>query len=191
MLKSKKGNVILIVVAVFAILALALGSFFKTTIDRRHSAQKLGDTLYAREFAKSLAILTINYIKEQLRKPDGDEILKKAFSLPWNYSGNETKGIINFSKIDVIDSSTGKSLIDTLQREINLKEFVVVENKINWNLSDLKPIKIGDEENGTIPYPREKTGLINLNFKVRYKMPGKNEYSRLERRKSRLSPMGV
>ena len=98
MLKSKKGNVIIIVAAVFAILAFALGSFLKTTLDRRYSTQKLGDTLYAREFAKSLAILTIDYIKEQLRNPNGDESLKKAFSLPWNYSGNDTKGNINLSK---------------------------------------------------------------------------------------------
>ena len=62
MLKSKKGNVIIIVAAVFVILAFALGSFLKTTLDRRYSTQKLGDTLYAREFAKSLAILTIDYI---------------------------------------------------------------------------------------------------------------------------------
>ena len=175
MLKSKKGNVIIIVAAVFAILAFALGSFLKTTLDRRYSTQKLGDTLYAREFAKSLAILTIDYIREQLRNPNGDESLKKAFSLPWNYSGNETKGNINLSKIDVIDSSTGLSLIDTLKQEINLKDFKLLDNKINWNLSDLRPIRVGDENNGTIPYPREKTGLININFKVNYKMPGKNE----------------
>ena len=175
MLKSKKGNVIIVVVSVFAILAFALGSFLKTTIDRRYSAQKLGDTMYAREFAKSLAILAIDYIKGQLRNPNGDESLRKAFSLPWDYSGKETKGSINLSEIDVIDSSTGKSLIGTLQQELNLKDFILVDNKINWNLSDLKPMKVGDEEDGTIPYPREKTGLININFKVKYKMPGKND----------------
>ena len=175
MLKSKKGNVIIVVAAIFAILAFALGSFLKTTIDRRHSAQKLGETMYAREFAKSLAVLTIDYIKEQLRNPNGDKSLKEAFSFPWDYSGNETKGEIKFSSVDVIDSSTGKSLIGTLQQELNLKDFALVDNKINWNLSDLKPIKVGNEKDGTIPYPREKTGLININFKVKYKIPGKNE----------------
>ena len=174
MLKSKKGNVILVVVAIVAILALTLGSFLKTTIDRKYSAQKLGDTLYAREFAKSLAILSIDYIKEQLRKPDGDENLRKAFSLPWNYSGNDAKGSIDISKIDVTDSA-GNSLIDTFKQEINLKDFIMVENKINWILSDFKPIRVGDDKEGTIPYPREKTGLININFKFKYKMPGKND----------------
>ena len=175
MFRSKKGNVILVVVAIFAILALALGSFLKTTVDRRYSAQKLVDTQYARDFAKSLAILTIDYIKEQLRNPNGDENLKKAFSVPWNYSGNDTKGSINISKIDILDSTTGKSLIDTLKQEISLKDFALVENKINWTLSDFKPIKVGDEKSEIIPYPREKTGLININFTVKYKIPGKNE----------------
>lgn len=175
MFRSKKGNVILVVVAIFAILALTLGSFLKTTVDRRYSAQKLGDTQYAREFAKSLAILTIDYIKEQLRNPNGDESLKKAFSVPWNYSGNDTKGSISLSKIDILDSSSGKSLIDTLKQEISLRDFKLLDNKINWNLSDFRPIKVGNEKNEIIPYPREKTGLININFKVKYKIPGKNE----------------
>ena len=175
MLKSKKGNVIVVVVAVFAIVGFALGSFLKTTIDRKYSAQKLGDTMYAREFAKSLAILAIDYVKGQLRNPNGDKDLKNAFSLPWDYSGKETKGSINLSSIDVVDSSTGNSLIDTLQQELKLKDFELVDKKINWSLSDFKPIKVGDEKEGTIPYPREKTGLININFKVKYKMPGKND----------------
>ena len=175
MLKSKKGNVIVVVVAVFAIVAFALGSFLKTTLDRKYSTQKLGDTMYAREFAKSLAILTIDYIKEQLRNPDGDKDLKKAFSLPWDYSGKEANGSINLSSIDVTDSSTGESLLGTLQQELNLKDFALVDKKINWSLSDFNPIRVGDEKEGTMPYPREKTGLIHINFKVKYKMPGKND----------------
>lgn len=174
-LRSKKGNVIIVVVAVFAIVAFALGSFLKTTIDRKYSAQKLGDTMYAREFSKSLAILTIDYVREQLRNPDGDKNLRNAFSLPWNYNGNEAKGSINLSNVDVVDSTTGNSLIEALKQGLNLKDFKLTDNKINWSLSDFKPIKVGNEKEGSIPYPREKTGLLNLNFKVSYKMPGKNE----------------
>lgn len=175
MFKSKKGNVILVVVAVFAILALALGSFLKTTVNRKYSAQKLGDSMYSKELANSLAILAINHIKEQLRDPNGDPKIRKAFSLPWDYTGNDIKGSIELSKIDVLDSSNGQSIIDTLQQESNLKDFTVIDKKINWKLSDIKPIRVGNEETGTIPYPREKLGLININFKVKYKKPGKNE----------------
>ena len=167
MFKSKKGNVILVVVGVFAILALALGSFLKTTVNRKYSAQKLGDSMYAKELANSLAVLAIDYIKEQLRdSANGDEKIRKAFSLPWDYTGNDIKGSIELSKLDILDSLNGQSLIDTLQQESNLKDFTVIDKKINWKLSDIKPIRVGDEETGTIPYPREKLGLININFKV-------------------------
>ncbi len=176
MFKSKKGNVILVVVGVFAILALALGSFLKTTVNRKYSAQKLGDSMYAKELANSLAVLAIDYIKEQLRdSANGDEKIRKAFSMPWDYTGNDIKGSIELSKLDILDSLNGQSLIDTLQQESNLKDFTVIDKKINWKLSDIKPIRVGNEETGTIPYPREKLGLININFKVSYKKPGKNE----------------
>lgn len=174
-IKSKKGNVVLVVICIFAILAISLGAFLKTTLNRRYSLHKLGDTMYARELANSLAVLTIHYIKEQLRNPIGDDSLKEAFSLPWDYTGKELKGSIDLKKLDIANSVDGKSILKVLQEESNLKELKIVDSKIYWQLSDLKPIKVGDEEKGTIPYPREKTGLINIEFKVTYKQPGKNE----------------
>ena len=80
--KNKKGNAILIVVAVFAVLAMTLWPFIKTTISRSYTTHKLGDTLYAREIANTYAILALHHIKGQLRNPNGDSKLREAFSLP-------------------------------------------------------------------------------------------------------------
>lgn len=169
MLKSKKGNVILIVVAVFAVLGIALGFFLKTTVSRKYSAQKLGDTMYARELASSIATLAIHYIKDQLRNQNGDENLRKAFTSI--YSIGELKGDIELNKLDIFGSENESSLINTLKKESNLRD-IAIEDKIHWILSNFEPIKICD----SIPYPREKTGLINISFKIKYKLPSSNDY---------------
>ena len=175
MLNNKKGNAILIIVAVFAILAMTLWSFIKTTISRNYATHKLGDNLYAREIANSYAILALHYIKSQLRNTSSNSNIREAFSQPYYYEGNKLKGSIEEKDIDISDSSNTKSLINTLKEKSDLKDLQLVEKKINWELKDIYPIKVGDDKTGTIPFPREKTGIINLNFDIKYQQPGKKD----------------
>ena len=64
MLKQKKGNAILIVICVFVALIIALGSLVKTTNSRMHTTHLISNTLYVREFANTLSVLSINFLKK-------------------------------------------------------------------------------------------------------------------------------
>ena len=175
MIKSKRGNIFLVVMGIATLLFFALGSFMKTTMSRQYFVQKLGESSYAKEFANSLAVLSVHYLKSELRKPDGDPKIRQAFLYPYDHKNKkDLKGEINVKVFD-ITSNSGKSMIYTLQNETDLKNVSIVEDKIFWELSDLKAIEVGTYSS-TIPYPREKTGLVKFNFKIQYKKAGQKDY---------------
>ena len=108
MIKQKKGNAILVVICVFVALAIALGSLVKTTTSRMHTTHIIGNTLYVREFANTLSVLSINYLKEQFEVNGLKPILSKPLEEMTN-----TGEIDLLQPFDLlIDANTNKKILD-------------------------------------------------------------------------------
>lgn len=174
MLKQKKGNVIVVVICVFAALAIALGSLVKTTGSRMHTTQIISNTLYVREFANTLSVLSINFLKEQF-EVNG---LKTILSKPLEEMGNTGEmDLLQPFKL-LVDANTNKNILDLMIENSGIKKLKI--NKLFWQIkkSDFSPICIGENER---PYSCEKVGLIHIGMVISYVPPGqKNEKRRTE-----------
>ncbi len=159
----KKGSVILVVVIVFVVLMVLLTTFYKSTTSRVHTTKKLGDTILAREFANSLAVLSNNYIKSvELKKSDSD--LVKLLNKPINKMENGEGKIKEKDLKDYFGE-----IYTILHDKSSLQQIALKE--LNWKIlkEDFKPLIINDKNS---PYPREKKGLIRLYIKFSYVLPG-------------------
>ena len=78
---KKKGSVIVVVVCLFVALLILFASFLKSSTSRVYTTKKLGDTMHAREFAQSLALLSFKYLKNIEIKDNGSS-LRTVLSLP-------------------------------------------------------------------------------------------------------------
>ncbi len=171
---SNKGSVLLIIICIFVALMTLLASFLKSTTNRVHSTKKIGDTMFARELANSLAILSNHYIKYVELKDPGSEI-RKVLSLPreemgsTDATGNLKAGIqakIKSGSDDII--TTLIEAYKPILNEIQLDELKWIIHK-----GDFANIEVGKVGNN--PYPREKKGLIRIYIKISYKLPGQTK----------------
>ena len=116
----KKGNVILITIAIIFALILLLVSFLKSTNSRLHTTKKLSNVMVAREFASSLAILFNNYVKvTELKTPDSELIkaLSKAYDdMPNDKIIDLTETFKNFIKANVNNGSD--DILTLLEKDI-------------------------------------------------------------------------
>lgn len=167
-----KGSVLLVIICVIVALMTLLASFMKSTTNRVHSTKKIGDTMFARELASSLAILSNHYIKYVELKNPGSELIK-VLSLPKDdmsdASGDLKAGIKESIKSGSEDIIT--TLIEAYKpilNEISLDE-------LNWMVykGDFASIEVGKA--GNYPYPREKKGVIRIYIKISYKLPGQKK----------------
>ena len=163
-MNHKKGNILVIVVCIFVVLIVILGSLLKTTTNRAYTAKKLDDSLFAKEYANSLALLTIRYIKNDLIHSNSH--FKNILSLPYNQI-NGQKGYINVNDLNITFS--GNSIADALKPTLGTTKLDLAGNKISWELNNFTPIYVGKQ----IPYEMEKYGLIHITFQINIKQPGK------------------
>ena len=167
---NKKGSVIIVVVCLFVALLIVFASFLKSSSSRVYTTKKLGDTMHAREFANSLALLSFNYLKNVELK-DAGSTLRSVLSLPIKKLTNKTENITDklkkFSQEHLKNGSD--DLISLLVNKTGLKN-------LNWSLSwvinqgDFHEIKTGDSNEP--PYPREKTGYVKVSINISYILPG-------------------
>ncbi len=171
--RKKYGSVLIVVIAVFAVLAIFLASFMKSATSRTHSTKKIGDTMLARELANSLAMTSFHYIKNVVLKDEGSE-LRKVLAEPVSFFDNKkvengdlkegVKSYIKDGAQDIITALLEKSGLES----INLEE-------MSWRIhnQDFQPLTLnGDKES---PYPREKKGIIRVFIKISYKLPGQKD----------------
>ena len=163
-MNNKKGNILIIVVCIFVVLIVILGSLLKTTTNRAYTAKKLDDSLLAKEYANSLALLAVHHIKSDLIKPNSS--LKNILSLPYNQI-NGKKGEIKASDFNI--DISGKSIADALKPSSGPTKIDLAGNKIYWELNNFTPINVGKQ----IPHEMEKFGLIHITFQINIKQPGK------------------
>lgn len=165
---KKKGNVFLIVICVFVILLILFSTFLSFSTSRVFSTKKLGDTLHARELAKSLALLSFNYLKNVELK-NNDSTLRSFLSLPFSKLGNKSEKITDKLKKHVKEhlKNGSEDIISSLVSKSGLKN---LKWEVTWLIHkvDFKEIKTGN----TAPYPREKTGFIRVLIKMSYVLPG-------------------
>ena len=165
---KKKGNVFLVVICVFVILLILFSTFLSFSNSRVFSTKKLGDSLHAREFAKSLALLAFNYLKNVELK-DQESTIRSFLSLPFSRLGNKSEKITNKLKDYVAAHLKNGSddLISSLVSKSGLRD---LKFEVTWLIHkvDFKEIKTGN----TVPYPREKTGFIRVLIKMSYILPG-------------------
>ena len=165
---KKKGNVFLIVICVFVILLILFSTFLSFSTSRVFSTKKLGDTLHARELAKSLALLSFNYLKNVELK-NNDSTLRSVLSLPFSKLGNKSEKITDKLKKHVKEhlKNGSEDIISSLVSKSGLKN---LKWEVTWLIHkvDFKEIKTGN----TAPYPREKTGFIRVLIKMSYVLPG-------------------
>lgn len=167
----KKGNVILIAICVIVALLILLASFLKSTTSRMHTTKKLNDTMLAREFANSLALLSSHYIKvNELKNPESE--LRKVLSLPYDKMEKKNKEDITdrFKKFIKEKVNNGSDdILSLLEKESGLKD---LKWTLEWyiNKGDFKTINVGNANKPA--YPCEKTGLIRYCLTVSHKLPG-------------------
>ena len=165
---KKKGSVFLIVIGVFVTLLILFSTFLSFSTSRVYTTKKLGDTMHAREFANSLALLSFEYIKNVEFK-NNESTIRSVLSLPFSKLGNKSEKITEklkeYSATHLKNGS--EDLISSLVNKSGL-------NDLKWESTwlihqvDFKEIKTGD----TVPYPREKTGIIRVLIKLSYYLPG-------------------
>ena len=165
--KSKKGNITIVVVAVFTVLTIVLGSFIKTSINRSHNTKIASDTLYTKEIANSIAVLTVHFLKSQLRNSNSNNPfatrVKKLFSATYNSCNGQGFDI----RVDDIDIRVqNNNLIRILEGGSDLKD-VKVKN-IHCSLENVRPLNAPESN----PYTREKIGNLIITFDINYKKAG-------------------
>ena len=94
---NKKGSVIIVVICLFVALLIVFASFMKSSSRRVYTTKKLGDTMHAREFANSLALLSFNYLKNVELK-DAGSTLRSVLSLPIKKLTSTSPSICLYSK---------------------------------------------------------------------------------------------
>ena len=180
----KKGSVLIVIICVFVVLGILFASFLKSTSSRMYTTKKLTNTLLAREFANSLAILANHYIKNVLLNDSSSE-LRKFLSLPLedtkskSYSSNSEKNKFNDYFKSKMQNGTD-NILDLLQKNSGLKNNLDknhIEEK-DWSLEvfidkgdftlENNSIKVGDQS----PHSREKFGKIKVKITVNYIPPG-------------------
>lgn len=169
-----KGSVLLVIICVIVALMTLLASFMKSTTNRVHSTKKIGDTMFARELANSLAILSNHYIKYVELKNSGSELIK-VLSLPREAMGNtDASGDLKAGIQGKIKSGS-EDIITTLLEAYKpiLNEITLDELKWIVHKGDFASIEVGKA--GNYPYPREKKGLIRIYIKISYKLPGQKK----------------
>ena len=174
MIKQKKGNAILVVICVFVALAIALGSLVKTTTSRLHTTHIIGNTLYVREFANTLSVLSINFLKEQFEVNGLKPILSKPLE---EMSNSGEVDLLEPFRL-LIDVNSNKNVLELMIENSGIKNLKI--DKLYWQIkkSDFSPICIGENEK---PYTCEKVGLIHIGMVLSYVLPGQaNEKRRTE-----------
>lgn len=165
---KKKGSVFLIVIGVFVTLLILFSTFLSFSTSRVYTTKKLGDSMHAREFANSLAILSFNYIKN-VELNNNESTIRSVLSLPFSKLGNKSEKITD--KLKEYSSTHLKNGSDDIISSLVKKSGL---NNLKWESTwlihkvDFQEIKTGN----TAPYPREKTGFIRVLIKVSYNLPG-------------------
>lgn len=167
---SKRGSIVVIVVAVFVVLFVFLTTFLVSTSSKTYTTKKLGDTTLAREFANSLALLSCQYIKNVELKDKNSDIRKKL-SMPYVKSDTSKMSLDIGGKVSAYFKEKLKSgsddLISLLEKNSGLKN-------LKWNIecsinaADFKPLDGGSEP---MPYSREKTASIVFFISVLHTPP--------------------
>ena len=166
MLKPKKGNVVFVIICLAVALMIVLGFVLKSTTSRIYSTKKIGNTLYARELANSLASLSVKYLKQQLLD-DGSEIVN-MLSLPLkDFKDSGEKNLL--PDIESITKSDNESkILDLIIAKSNLKDLKI--EKLYWKVKpkDFCPISSGDNKDKPYPYSREKYGILHIYMTFSY-----------------------
>ncbi len=181
----KKGSVLIVIIIIFVVLVILFASFLKSTNSRLYSTKKLSNTMLAREFANSLAILANHYIKNVQLK-DSESNLRKFLSLPLEDIKNKSYSSKTDDKFDFNGyfkekmNNGADNILDLLQKNSGLKNRLdkdCIDEK-DWSLEvfvdkgTFNPednyIKIGTEN----PHSREKHGEIYVKVVVNYIPPG-------------------
>ena len=170
---KRYGSVLIVVIAVFAVLAIFLASFMKSATTRTHSTKKIGDTMLARELANSLAMTSFHYIKNVALKDEGGE-LRKVLAEPMSFyedkkveSGDLIAGVKSYIKEganDIISALLEKSGLESIKLE-----------EMTWRIhkGDFTALKLNGDDDS--PYPREKKGVVRVFIKISYKLPGQKD----------------
>lgn len=170
---KRYGSVLIVVIAVFAVLAIFLASFMKSATTRTHSTKKIGDTMLARELANSLAMTSFHYIKNVALKDEGGE-LRKVLAEPMSFyedkkveSGDLIAGVKSYIKEganDIISELLEKSGLESIKLE-----------EMTWRIhkGDFTALKLNGDDDS--PYPREKKGVVRVFIKISYKLPGQKD----------------
>ncbi len=167
----KRGSVILVVACVIVTLLLLLSSFIKSTTSRMYATKKLSDSISAREFASSLAILVTNYIKKIELKKQAEysngkpQNLKAYLELPLDdlkSLGDVEKDITDDFK-STIQAAYNDDIISLLSQNSGLN-FSGKKWSVSWALKkdEFLDIPVGKE----VPHPREKNGIIRLKISI-------------------------
>ena len=166
MIKSKKGNVVLVTVGVLGALIVTLGFLVKTTTSRMNTTKRVSDSLYVQDIANSLAILSINYLKEN----PGDLIDYLSKPLDELVDSGKKEDLKDRLNSDVKNLNTGKSILDTVKDKSSVKKLEI--EKLFWEIKkdEFSGIPVGETENK--PYTREKTGVIHIRMEISYLPPG-------------------
>ena len=171
MLEQKKGNVIIVVICLVVALMIALVYLLKSTTTRMYTTKKLGSTLYARELANTLAQLSIQHLKQELKNKNSKIV--KTLSKPIdNFQDSPNEDLL--SDLNKITTSDSNNIIELLSSKSGLNNLKI--EKLYWKVfkDDFKLIDV----NGITPYTTEKIGLVHIFMDFSYILPGKNTHER-------------
>lgn len=165
---GKGGSVVFVIIGVFVALLIILASFMKSTTSRTYTTKKLNETLMAREFSNSLALLACHYIKNVELKDSGSKI-REALSTPYDKMADASEDITDKLKncIKGKVKSGSDDMIALLEQNSGLKD-------LKWNLKwiinqkTFSALTIGEKK----PYPREKDGVLGVYITVTHTPPG-------------------
>ncbi len=178
MLKNKKGNIIIVVVCVVLGLMGSLGYLLKNTTSRVFTTKKLSSTSYAREFANTLAKLSVQYLNQRLI--DKNDEIAEILSLPLKeFKDSEEKNLLPKIK-SLTELNDSKNILDLIAAKSSLRNLKI--EKLYWQVfkDDFKAIDVNNQN----PYSREKYGLIHIFMNFSYAMPGKNNTSKERNKES-------
>ena len=162
---QKKGNAVIILVSILIVLAILLGFFLKTTVNRTYAVKKLGDALMARELANSIAILSIHYLKnEELRNPNSE--FRKFLSLPKSefLRAGGKEGFIDLNKLSFANSV---GILNYLKQQEQSDLKIKNDVKPRWTVQAKENFQFYND-----CYPREKFGSIYIDFDITFELPG-------------------
>ena len=168
---NKFGSVLIVVISIFAVLAIFFASFLRSSTSRTHSTKKLGDAMLARELANSLAVASFHNIKNVELKNEGSS-LRKILSEPipddsGSYTGIESGDLFVGVKSNIKEGT--ENIIDVLLKNSGLDSVKIDE--LSWKIQrkDFARLKVNSANS---PFPREKKGIIRVYIKLSYRLPG-------------------